>query len=101
MKTKEILQKAKDRLTPETWGKGPNIFARKLECAAMAIGEVSGEITYTTHFAAQKALAQAIKPGSNEFACGDIIIAYNDHPDTTLEMVHDKFDLAIASCPEE
>lgn len=96
--TLRVLVEARRRLEkPFAWMKGtaaapvsvaPGGIAR---CAGETVFEVS--MTRNTQYApAHNALIEAIPPG-----WGASIPGYNDHPDTTLDMVLAWFDRAIAN----
>lgn len=96
--TLSVLVEARRRLEkPFAWMKGtaaapvsvaPGGIAR---CAGETVFEVS--MTRNTQYApAHNALIEAIPPG-----WGASIPGYNDHPDTTLDMVLAWFDRAIAN----
>ena len=97
--TKKILQAAKDKLTPETWGQGSGLIKRKQTCAAMAINLQEESVNDFMH--AMQVLAQVIRPGSSYSAAPGVVLDFNDTLGRTLAEVHAKFDEAIARCTEE
>ncbi len=92
MKASEILTKAKALLFTRGWKKG--LSRDNKVCAVMAI-----DCTHIESELAEKYLARVIDPKSKYGAT--TIIAFNDHPDTTFEMVLAKFDLAYELAVKE
>lgn len=102
MSTKEILQKARDLLTPETWGKKGQTYFGNKTCAGQAIYRAAGTERIEQALPPLRALAMTLghsRPDDGAAAFIDEIILFNDAHETTLEMVHAKFDEAIAALP--
>ena len=102
MNTKEILQKARDLLTPETWGKKGQTYFGNKTCAGQAIYRAAGTEAIDQALPPLRALAMTFgKNHANDTVVDfiDSIVWFNDAQETTLEMVHAKFDEAIAALP--
>lgn len=90
----EILQRAKDSLTLETWGKGLPAERLGTLCAMEAIAQLNAPYAFRLSSSHYLTAAIGYRIGYRS------ITSWNDAPERTLEEVHAAFDKAIAAAKE-